>query len=107
MKRHNRTSTMIHLEHECIIGMYNDYEDTDLVTYTDILGKYVSFILFNKFDIEAPKQRYQWKQAFTPLEDYFDKRKNTELIRFAYCPTCGKEIDWKWLRKKAILNSAC
>ena len=32
------------------------------------------------------------------LADYCDKRKNTDLTRFEYCPMCGRKIDWKTIK---------
>ena len=32
------------------------------------------------------------------LADYCDKRKNTDLTRFEYCPMCGRKIDWKSIK---------
>lgn len=31
--------------------------------------------------------------------DYTDTAKKTNLIRFNYCPMCGKKIDWEELNK--------
>lgn len=81
------------MEHECIIGMYNYYENTDLITCSELINK-------NKRDWSLYKTAYTWLSPPTPLEDFFNKRKNTELTRFNYCPVCGKKIDWNKLKRR-------
>lgn len=91
------------MNHECIIGMYNDYENTDLITYSEIcemsLSEWKSHLkyedTYKRIGIKPP----------TRLEDYFDKRKNTELTRFDYCPVCGKKIDWNKLKMRCKDNA--
>lgn len=87
------------MEHECIIGMYNNYEDTDLITYSKLcdMNSY-EWELYLKH--EDTHKRIGMKPP-TPTEDYFDKRKNTELIRFTYCPECGEKIDWNELKQRS------
>lgn len=81
------------LKCECVIGIRYDYEDTDIITLSEL-----------KEHIESEKrlaERYkddEWLQSLCnkyTLEDYCDKRKSTDLTRFNYCPLCGKKIDWK------------
>lgn len=86
------------MEHECIIGMYNNYEDTDLITYSEICKMSLSeWKMYLKYEDAHTRIG---KSPPTRLEDYFDKRKNTELTRFDYCPYCGKKIDWNELKRR-------
>ena len=81
---------------ECIIGMRNAYEDTELITLAELKNR-----------IEEEKQLAErhkdcgWLQSILnkyTLEDYCDKRKTTDLTQFNYCPLCGKKIDWKAIK---------
>ena len=73
---------------ECWIGVRYDYENTALVTLTDL-----------KEHIETMKRlpSYFHTKPYE-LTDYCDKRKTTDLTRFNYCPLCGKKIDWKAIK---------
>ena len=71
-------------EHECVIGIINDYECTREVT------------------ISALKEHIEWHNGYYKLADYADRRKSTDLTRFTYCPYCGKKIDWKKIRENAV-----
>ena len=71
--------------HECVIGIRYDYDNTDLVTLEDL-----------KRHINYPFRNTAWS-----LKDYCDKRKNTDLTRFDYCPYCGKKIEWKKIKEGA------
>lgn len=77
--------------HECIIGLARSYEDNDFITMSDLLDCY-----------RHPESNYS---AINPkhysLNDYLDRRKNTNLYQFNFCPECGKEINWKDLRNEA------
>ena len=66
--------------HECIIGLFNDYDRTALVTFNELksLEEYSSF----------------------NMKQYCDWRYSTNITRFVYCPFCGKKIDWKNLKYK-------
>ena len=76
---------------DCYIGLINDYADTCLVTL-DELKAHIRFLK------EYRSPYLNW--GVYELNDYCDKRRNTDLTRFEYCPMCGKKIDWK-----AIKNS--
>lgn len=86
------------MEHECIIGMYSDYEGAHLMPYSKIcersLWEWQSYLEYED------TYKKIGKRVPTRLEDYFDKRKNTELTRFDYCPVCGKKIDWRELKRR-------
>lgn len=70
-------------EHECIIGMYFDFDDTQLVTVGEL----------KELIEECPYRSYSFN-------DYCDKRKSTNLTRFEFCPYCGKKIDWKKIKEE-------
>lgn len=76
---------------EHIIGMIYDYDNTSLATLNEL-----------KEHIKHEETQYIhfWRghKPYT-LIDYADKRKNTDLTRFNYCPNCGKEIDWKAIKR--------
>ena len=76
--------------HECIVGMRNDYENTDVVTLEELKDRI-------QRDKECRNTYIDWQTY--ELSDYCDKRKNTDLTRFEYCPMCGKKIDWKAIKK--------
>ena len=65
-------------EHKCVIGMYFEYDDTQLVTVDELKALAEETLFY----------RYSFK-------DYCDRRKSTNLTRFEFCPYCGKKIDWK------------
>ena len=67
------------MEHECVIGILNDYGYSPLVTISELLKL-------------QPKSVYTMKQ-------YCDWRYSTNLTRFVHCPYCGKKIDWETIRK--------
>ena len=73
------------MKSECLIGVYYNYEDTKLVTFDDLVR-------------EARESERFGTSAYS-LKDYLNKRKNTNLHRFLYCPECGEKIDWKELRE--------
>ncbi len=83
--------------HECVIGLWIDYDDTESVTFRQL-----------KHEVECNAAFLEWKNEnmagkkaqIKTLNDYLDKRKSTNLQRFDYCPYCGKNIDWKELREK-------
>lgn len=81
---------------ECVIGLRNAYEDTDLVTLADLK----EYIESEKRFAEINKDSEWWQSICNKytLEDYCDKRKATDLTRFNYCPLCGKKIDWKAIK---------
>jgi hypothetical protein len=72
---------MSELNHECYIGILYDYDNTDIVTISEL-----------KRHIHPVFSRYS-------LADYCDWRKSTDLFRFRLCPLCGREIDWKALKR--------
>lgn len=89
-------------EHECIIGMYYyDYEDIRLATVNELLkeiqDRYKLYEhlckLYDECDLDKLETPYT-------LKDYCDRRRSTDLIRFEFCPYCGKKIDWKKIKEE-------
>ena len=74
------------MKSECLIGVYYDYEDTKLVTFDNLVR-------------EARESERLGISAYS-LKDYLNKRKNTNLHRFLYCPECGEKIDWNELKEQ-------
>lgn len=86
--------------HECYIGLFHYEEHSDLVTLKNLESEIRSVKEFNNYiKNDPPLYRATWalKKEWT-LEDYADKRKNTNLHRFNFCPVCGKAIDWKIIK---------
>ena len=81
--------------HECIIGLYFDYENTELMTYNELKHRTE---VENKFYEEHSHYDYFGKPY--KLEDYFDRRKSTNFTLFDYCPYCGEKINWKELKER-------
>lgn len=84
---------------ECYIGMRNDYENTDLVTLTE-LKEYIE----KENRLAERHKDSEWWQSICnkyTLDYYCDRRKSTDLTRFNYCPLCGKKIDWKAIKDGA------
>lgn len=74
------------MKHECLIGAYYDYEDTKLVTFDDL--------------VREVRKSERFGTSVYSLKDYLDKRKNTNLRRFLYCPECGEKIYWNELKEQ-------
>jgi hypothetical protein len=68
------------MEHECVIGLWSDYDYSPLVTLSDLI------------EIQ-PDSIYD-------MEMLLDWRYNTCLRRFTHCPYCGKKIDWSEMKRK-------
>ena len=76
------------MNNKCIIGIYNSYQNSQLVTFDELCF------------LSKENEHYN-------LLDYFDRRKSTNLTRFQYCPICGELLNYKELKRKAneIINS--
>ena len=80
------------MEHECIIGLFNDYPEQFLTTLNG-LKQYI------KEEHNTYKRHKNWfKTPPYTLKDYCEGV--DDLDRFNYCPYCGKEIDWKAIKKE-------
>lgn len=88
------------MKHECIIGALF-LGELELVTLEDV-KKYVAETKdINRQIDEHPiyhrhpeMKRTEWTWA-----QYADKRVNTNLRQFDFCPECGKKINWKGIRR--------
>lgn len=88
--------------HECIIGEIRSRRSgivslRSLKAHIDSEIQRVAAYHSAKYDALN-----QWLQDRLPkdpfvvytLADYCDVNKQTDLVRFNYCPVCGKEIQW-------------
>lgn len=88
--------------HDCIIGLLHHYEYSELVTL-DMLKEH----------IKEKQERNEWvkndpvlcsckylQEKEWSLKQYCDKRVNTDMTQFDFCPECGKKINWKEIREK-------
>lgn len=86
---------------QCTIGMWYDYEDTRLVTYSELKDN----VRAMNDTIERINELVGGERRKTVLfESYFDRRKILNFMLFYYCPFCGKPIDAKELRRLAQEN---
>ena len=82
-------------KHECIIGEWLHYENTELVNFEELIKKVKDNNETYRYAIE--EYGFSIVQSLK-LSDYFDRRKSTNLNHFNYCPYCGEKIDWKTLK---------
>ena len=82
--------------HECIIGIWNDYDDTGPVTLNGLKENVSHNNAF--YEQHMTEYGHDIGIKYIVLSNYFDKRKRINLNRFRYCPECGKEINWKQLK---------
>lgn len=74
---------------DCLIGEWLDYDNTCLVTEQDLCE-----------NIERENRvAHILKRKKVTIADYCDCRKSVNLIRFKFCPECGRKIDWKSIRR--------
>ena len=89
------------MKHDCIIGMLNHSEYSELVTLDDLKKHIEDNIEFNK-SLDADPVFRRCKDIYAKvwtLKNYGDKRKNTDLTRFDFCPVCGKPISWRTIKE--------
>ena len=84
---------------KCYIGIINDYDNTRMTTL-DGLKIHIKESLALKQAFETDPLYFGYNHGIKgwTLADYCDKRKNTDLTRFEYCPMCGIKIDWKAIK---------
>ena len=88
-------------KHECFIGLFYDSDYADLITLNGLKSKIKWNKAYNAFinnDPEVYRATWALRQEWT-LKDYCDRRKSTNLCQFDFCPVCGKQIDWKTIRR--------
>ncbi len=73
---------------DCVIGEFNDYGNTRVVTYKDL-----------KEEVRPMNKFYYVKKI--KFSDFFDLRKLSGLNHFRFCPVCGQRIEWKKLLAQA------
>lgn len=91
------------MSHECIIGQISEYEDTRLVT-VKALKQHINTRIQIAELLHGPKVSFLTDrgadgQRLYSLADYCDRRRQTDLERFTYCPICGEIISWKDIRE--------
>ena len=84
------------MDHECIIGVLYHSDYSELATLKMLKEHIEDNIEFNKSLDNDPlyKDCKDLRAKCWTLKSYGDKRKNTDLTRFDYCPECGNKIDW-------------
>ena len=88
-------------DHTCVIGMLHKHEYCELVTVDELKAYIAEKVEWNERlnhnrlarNIECLREKV-WT-----VRDYCDWRRNTDLVRFRYCPDCGKAIDWKRIKE--------
>lgn len=89
-------------KHDCVIGLIHHYDNTRLVTLYDLKEHIKEAAEFNAYLKSEGLEHAVWLyRREWSLKDYCDKRRNTDLTRFEYCPYCGKEIEWKKIKEDA------
>lgn len=87
------------MSHECIIGLWHNYESSDLMSYEGLLRRLADekesyeFAMTMGYPYTEISKPWKWS-----LHDYLDKRKSVNMTRFNFCPICGKKVDWKAMR---------
>lgn len=87
--------------HTCLIGIYHQSDCSELVTLEELQLNILETRQYNymlQHDPFLSGATGLYKKEYT-LRDYADKRKSTNLYRFDFCPSCGKPIDWKAIRR--------
>lgn len=88
------------MNHECVIGLLGFDEYAMLATISHLKDHIADRVRQNKYLREVGiESKFLYYKEWS-LRDYADKRKNTNLTRFDYCPECGNKIDWGAIRKE-------
>ena len=90
------------MNRNCIIGLLHHFDYSELVTLDELKDHIEDNKEFNKTLNDDPLLRdcKELRAKIWTIKQYADKRKNTDLTRFDYCPTCGQLIDWKKIREE-------
>ena len=86
---------------ECFIGLWHNYESSELVSYDGIVRRLADEQEMYEFAQTDPLYKQIHKPWPYSLNDYLDKRKSVNITRFNFCPVCGEKIDWEAMRKGA------
>lgn len=86
---------------ECIIGLLSrGYECCELVTLQQLKDRIAEKRYYNEVLVPTyATDQARHLQKVWQLKDYGDFRKSTDLTRFNNCPYCGKQINWKEIRR--------
>ena len=85
--------------HECVIGLIRVADDSEPTTVRG-LQEHIAYRVSHNKEMKELGIVADWMfcKEWT-IKDYTDKRKNTNLTRFDFCPECGKRIDWAAIRR--------
>ena len=75
---------------DCVIGEWLDYEDTRLITANELFE-----------NVKMENCIVTFERTKLTVADYCDFRKSVNLVRFMFCPECGRKIDWKAIKESA------
>jgi hypothetical protein len=91
------------MNHECFIGLLRHSGFSELATLKRLEEHIAENKSYNRYLRDDPLFRNceELKAKEWTLKQYGDKRINTDLTRFDFCPICGKKIDWKAIREKS------
>ena len=86
----------------CRLGYFHDYNSPEFL----YLNTYINQCKDNAKSVNSLNEyksqfyRSEWEEELKYIKpiDYLDKRKGMTTL-FNYCPECGKEIEWKLLKK--------
>ena len=88
------------MKHDCIIGLLHHWEYSELITL-DGLKQHIKDKREHNEMLKADpifRDATELYAKVWTLKCYGDKRKNTNLTRFDFCPYCGQEINWRKMR---------
>lgn len=88
-----------------IIGLLYGNDYTRLVTHQKLQEQIDNHKKYNQYILEQFGNNSSLKIKEYDWDDYADKRKNTNIIRFDYCPFCGEKISWKTFKNKEKINN--
>lgn len=86
---------------ECVIGLLSrGYDGCELVTLQQLKDRIAEKRYYNEVVVPTyATEPARFLQKVWQLRDYGDFRKSTDLTRFNNCPYCGKQIDWKEIKR--------
>ena len=85
------------------IGLLYDYEDTRLVTLQDLISHIEERKELNRCFAQCGGKH---NAKVYDLSEYGDRRKLTDLKRFACCPECGARINWMEIKNGTCNSNA-
>jgi len=77
----------------CIIGLLNNKDDEPKLVTIGALKLHVNYKTEEANYLKEKGERVSYVYTMT---DYYNRRKQTDLQRFLFCPICGRQITWSW-----------